>query len=692
MAFSVPFLGVLVLWLVVGAHPTLAQTCWRDTPCNGPQDPSFPGEWDENIFAPPSRTVHPSAYLEGSGRQMDVPLNALRLDVSQPSVVVDFGLEVGGIITLDYVVASVEGSNAVGLAFSEAKDFIGPNSDSTTGNYARPDGALYANFSQAGNFTYVMPDAQLRGGFRYMTLFLQPGSVAIEIRNISLEIAFQPTWANLRAYQGYFHSNDDLLNRIWYSGAYTLQTDAVHPSTGRAWPPPETEWANDGFLGPGDTILTDGAKRDRTVWPGDLGVAVPASFYSTGDLESTKNGLQSLYDYQDPTTGELPFSGVPLEATHCISYHMWTMIGTYNYVLYSDDLDFLSSNWDKYKLAMSYVFSQIDGTTGLINSDSSSNDWGRLHANGTLTSLQATFYRALVTGAQLADWVGDKTGLGVQWLEDAEGLQTRTNAINWDDSAGAFFDVTDRPDIHPQDGNSLAVYFGIVNATSNEARNISDYLIRNWTPIGAECEELPGEISPFISSFEIQAHLLTGNTQRALDLIRSAWGWYLDHPNGTQSTMVEGYLVNGTWGYRWDAGYQNDFSYTSHAHGWATGPVTALTERVLGLSITGRAGATWRLAPQIGDLTQVEGGFTTRLGKFSAGWTKEADGTINLEYDVPEGTTGDVVVQIDAADVVSKRNDGDMMRGRAFQIVQGSGGGRAVVIKSGGGKHSYVFR
>jgi hypothetical protein len=267
MALCYPLTRALVLWLLVGVQHIAAQTCWRDTPCSGIQDAAFPGKWDDDIFAPSSRTVYPSAFLAKAGDQETEALTStLQLDGLQSSVIADFGKEIGGIVTLHYTVTSLEGSNAVGLAFTEARDFIGTNSDSTTGNYARPDGAIYANFSQTGDFTYVMPDEQLRGGFRYLTLFLQPGSAALQIRNVSVEIAFQPTWANLRAYQGYFHSNDELLNRIWYSGAYTLQTDAIPPSTGRAWPPPAIAWQNNGLLGPGDTILTDGAKRDRTVW------------------------------------------------------------------------------------------------------------------------------------------------------------------------------------------------------------------------------------------------------------------------------------------------------------------------------------------------------------------------------------------------------------------------------------------
>jgi hypothetical protein len=116
-----------------------------------------------------------------------------------------------------------------------------------------------------------MPDLRLRGGFRYLTLFLiTNGTISVDINDITLEIGFQPTWANLQAYQGYFHSNDDTLNKIWYSGAYTLQTNAVPVNYGRQVPFVVDGWANNGTLGPGDTIIVDGAKRDRAVWPGEL--------------------------------------------------------------------------------------------------------------------------------------------------------------------------------------------------------------------------------------------------------------------------------------------------------------------------------------------------------------------------------------------------------------------------------------
>lgn len=253
------------------------------------------------------------------------------------------------------------------------------------------------------------------------------------------------------------------------------------------------------------------------------------------------------------------------------------MIGTYNYVLYSGDLDFIRDSWDKYLAAMNFVASQLDSSLGLLNITGYENDWGRLYTDSTLVSAQMLYYRTLVTGSMLATWLGDTTGVNSTWLETAAKLQSVIIAQLWDENAGAFDNSIESREsntgLHPQDGNALALLFSIVNATSDQGQSISTSLTKNWTPIGAESPELPGEISPFVSSFEIQAHLLAGQTQRALQLIRTSWGWYLNNENGTQSTMVEGYLVDGTFGYRHDAGYEEDYSYTSHSREYIPSPV-----------------------------------------------------------------------------------------------------------------------
>ncbi|KAI5866193.1 glycoside hydrolase family 78 protein [Durotheca rogersii] len=671
----------------------LAQDCWKDTPCTGPREAAFPGVWESDIFAPLARTVTAAAVFDPATGQ-GLPGN-VSLTGAGSAACLDFGVEVGGILTVRFRVSSAGGGSgrgALGVAFAEARDWVGPASDSSSGIFERRDGALYANFSAPGEYEYVMPDERLRGGFRYATLFLVDvgPEVVVAVDDVSLELSFQPTWANLRAYQGYFHSNDNLLNRIWYSGAYTLQTNAIHPSTGRAWPAPDSLWQNDGVIGPGDTIGTDGAKRDRTVWPGDMGVAISAAFYSTGDTESVRNSLRVLYDYQSPS-GLLPFSGPPLLAAESDTYHMWTMIGTYNYVLYSGDLDFARDIWPRYLAGMSFLAGQFDPSLGLLNISGYANDWGRLHTDNTLVSAQVLYYRTLITGAALADWLGDTSGINSTWLEAASKLRGDIHERLWDGAFGAFANSIESLEqstgLHPQDGNALAVLFDVAQTASDRTQAISSYLTRNWTPIGAECPELPTEISTFVSSFEIQAHLMAGQAQRALDLMRTSWGWYLNNENGTQSTMIEGYLTDGQFGYRWDAGYGGDYSYTSHSHGWATGPIAALTEHVLGLSVTGLAGSTWRIAPQFGDLTHVEGGFTTRLGKYSAAWTANSTGAYVLEYQVPEGTSGTLILPNPRGEGSQVAVDGEVVQQKFGESVEGGGGRRVYVSPAKGGRH-----
>lgn len=268
--------------------------CWRNTTCTGPSEASFHGPWESNMFSPASRTVSPVRILDANNHPLSPYPGPAHLKGNGSLLVFDFGQEVGGIVTVTYT-ASEEGS--LGLAFTEAKNFTGYVSDESNGG-GGPDGALFANIT-SGNGTYTMPLEKLRGGFRYLSLFvLGDSTISAEINAIDLEISFQPTWSNLRAYAGYFHSSDQLLNRIWYACAYTVQTNSVPPDTGRVWGPPAQGWMNNAVLGKGETVMVDGAKRDRAVWAGDLGISIPSALVSTGDYDTVRNALDVQYANQ----------------------------------------------------------------------------------------------------------------------------------------------------------------------------------------------------------------------------------------------------------------------------------------------------------------------------------------------------------------------------------------------------------
>ena len=62
---------------------------------------------------------------------------------------------------------------------------------------------------------------------------------------------------------------------------------------------------------------------------------------------------------------------------------------------------------------------------------------------------------------------------------------------------------------------------------------------------------------------------------------------------------------------------------------------------VVGIQLVAPAGATWAIVPQVGDLTHVDGGFSTSLGRFSSKWSTNGT-SFSLEITTPKGTTGTV--------------------------------------------------
>ena len=116
----------------------------------------------------------------------------------------------------------------------------------------------------------------------------------------------------------------------------------------------------------------------------------------------------------------------------------------------------------------------------------------------------------------------------------------------------------------------------------------------------------------------------------------------LNDPRMTNSTFIEGYSANGSLHY---SPYTND-PRVSHAHGWATAPTYLLSTYVAGLKLASASGATWVIAPQLGDLTSVEAGFQTALGAFSVAiQTSGPNGTVtSMNFSTPARTSGIVII------------------------------------------------
>ena len=362
-------------------------------------------------------------------------------------------------------------------------------------------------------------------------------------------------------------------------GAYTNQLVTIDPkrggavtSGGQLLPDGTTTWWLNTTITNGTSTFTDGAKRDRLVWAGDMSIAVPSIMVSTYDLISIRNALESVLSLQN-AAGMFPYHGNPVDNTVSFTYHLHTLINLYNYYQWSGDLDFITGIWDAWTAGMAWATAQIDDS-GLANVTSSA-DWLRSGMGGHNIEANGILLYTLDLGVTLASIVNDTSSMN-SWKTLAAAIPPAAQARLWQQDVGLFRDNDDaNTTLAPQDGNAWAIKSGIVKDPA-QAVQISAGLQARWTEWGAPAPEAQEAVSPFASGFELEAHFMANRTETALALIRSMWAdVMLDDPRMTNSTFIEGYSASGDIHY---PPYASS-SRISFAHGWASGPTGSLTVR-----------------------------------------------------------------------------------------------------------------
>jgi hypothetical protein len=557
--------------------------------------------WDHYNYSPESRTVLPprlhSFHNKTNTNAISFPLV---LQHDGDDVVIDFGKEVGGYTTVNF--GDIIGTPSVTFYWSESSLYIQTGDASKGSPGTGTDGGLNSGVLTT-NTTWTATGGDLRGGFRYLRIVINNSKndddnnnnnnddddivlQGVSITGVSLYFTASPHVQNLRAYKNHFMSSDDLINKIWYGSAYTVQLCSISSTHGRQWPPsPFPGWSNNASClapsGKGLAVLVDGAKRDRTIWPGDMGVSTATSFATTGDTYASRISLETLYAYQSKD-GMLPYAGPPVDFfDNSDTYHLWALVGTCNLFAHTHNVTWLATYWQGYQRGVNASLFKINATSGLMVVDKTA-DWQRCCQGGENIAANSLLFFVLHKGSQMAAMLGDSK-LATTYQQEATALKKAINDQLWD---GHAFKDNPTSNLHPQDGNSLANWFGITENFPTRSLSISKYLNSNWGKYGSASPEWNSgqSIGTFPGSMEVFSHFAANQGQRALDLIRLQWGYMLNAKMSTQSTFWEGYNVDGTFNFRG--------TYMSNAHGWAAGPGGALTESVLGVraDIGGRCG------------------------------------------------------------------------------------------------------
>jgi hypothetical protein len=185
-------------------------------------------KYEEYILAPRSRTLYPAKVhgFNGSISGADTLIGSAGGDAildGVSAVTYDFGKNIAGLVTLQ--IGKVDEDQFIGLTYTESSLWISNISSDATQD-AGMDEPYWFQPTEGGN--YMTDRDHERGGFRYLTLVHNTtGSIAVE--SVSVYYTAMPHYAEdqIANYTGYFHCDDELLNRIWYAGAYTNQLCTV---------------------------------------------------------------------------------------------------------------------------------------------------------------------------------------------------------------------------------------------------------------------------------------------------------------------------------------------------------------------------------------------------------------------------------------------------------------------------------
>lgn len=172
--------------------------------------------YHEYILAPPSRTIRPVSIFRtqdpvtSETDLLDADASTgqgLVLHAFNSSVTYDFGKNIGGWVNL----AVLSSNGSVGVTFSESSLWVSSAACDATANSGL-DAPLVFNVTNPG--TYTAPANKERGAFRYLTV-VNLGDPEIEIHDLWVHFTAMPHWNDdaLQNYTGWFHSNDDRLNR-----------------------------------------------------------------------------------------------------------------------------------------------------------------------------------------------------------------------------------------------------------------------------------------------------------------------------------------------------------------------------------------------------------------------------------------------------------------------------------------------
>lgn len=381
--------------------------------------------------------------------------------------------------------------------------------------------------------------------------------------NLTLEYEYLP-----EKELGTFRCDNELLNKIWNIGVYTMQLTTRE-------------------------FFIDGIKRDRWVWSGDAAQSYLMNYYLFNDNETVKRTIWLL-------GGKAPITS---HINTIMDYTFYWFNSIADYYLYSGDRDFLIQIYPNMKTMMNYVLGRTDeyGMVQGLTGDWVFIDWADkpMDKTGQLSFEQILFCRSLESIAQVAEVVGADTEEINTYKKLAADLRAKLLPFFWNEEKKAIVHKRGAEDIF-KFSSMFAVIYNYLD--EQKRQNVADNVLFN--------DEILKITTPYMRFYELEAMCMLGKHEQVMSEMLDYWGGMIEE--GATSFWEK--YVPGEHGAEKYAMYGRPFG-KSLCHAWGASPIYLLGKYYLGVQPTSPGYKTFEVRPNLGGLKEMEGTVPTPFGQ-----------------------------------------------------------------------------
>lgn len=509
----------------------------------------------------------------GQAELLNDDLTVLKNDKDHKAgILLDFGKELHGGLQLVTGLMQAHGPVKVRIRFGESVSEAMSDIDTLKG--ATNDHAIR-------DFTLEVPwlgELEIGNtGFRFVRIDLVDDDAELLLKEVRAIFIFRDA-----PYLGSFHSSDDRLDKIWLTGAYTVQLNMQQ-------------------------YLWDGPKRDRLVWVGDMHPEVMT--------------INSVFGYNEVVPKSLNLiknvTALPAWMNGISSYSMWWIRIQREWYQYQGNLTYLKQQKDYLLPLLDLLISKVkDGNEELDGMRFL--DWPTYSNKPAVhAGLQAMMIMTLNDGAQLCRALGEIKSAERCETTVAKMKQHIPDAVG-NKQAAALMALADLMPPKDADNNIISV-----EGTNDFSTFYGYYMLEAKAKAG----NYEGALNNIREYWGGMLDLGATTFWEDFDL---SW---MKNAGRIDELLPEGKVdVHATYG-----AYSYKKLRHSLSHGWASGPTSWLTQHVLGVQVMAPGCKVLKIEPHLGDLKFVEGTFPTPFGVVKIKHTKLANGKIESKIEAPKG-------------------------------------------------------